>query len=248
MFADSYFAQTSGIQVSSLPINLMKLEGYFSGAAQAWLQVFDSCNAPQAGAVPKREFALYATAPFYEEFKNGAMPLFEGLFLAVSSTQGTYTQSAASIDIVAETDTQPISTHLVGDKTSAVNTLQVWSQVTGFQANPTKALYGLIITELLGQEQWICLFADDGAATWPKTVIPIQANQTLKLYWGTSGFSPVAAVLPPATPPTSANPFRGCTVKLCTTLPVPPAPAQPPTQTWTLSQTASSANILAITN
>ena len=83
MFANSYFAQTSGIQVSSLPINLMKLEGYFSGAAQAWLQVFDSCNAPQAGAVPKREFALFATAPFYEEFKNGAMGMsaaFDGTY------------------------------------------------------------------------------------------------------------------------------------------------------------------------
>ena len=179
---------TTGVQVSKLPIGVLKIDGAFLGNANAFLQVHDSCTAPAAAAVPMRQEPLNAQAPFYFEFKTGEIRTTEGLWVGVSSTDGTYTASALTMDITVETDIKPTTLTTVGDKTTTLNHKQIWSQATGAAA--VKLLYCLIITEQLGAARYIIIYCDDAAAGKQFNVYPLAANGTVKLYFGDNGVQP----------------------------------------------------------
>jgi len=131
MYVNTLINAASG-QVSTLPISVLKVNGYFRGStADRWLQIFDSCVAPVNPAVPMYEYPISQTSPFYCEFKNGELHLTEGLFVGVSTTEGTWTTSTDTMDVTVETDFKPVTTTIVGDKTTTVQTVAVWSQAAG---------------------------------------------------------------------------------------------------------------------
>jgi hypothetical protein len=149
----------SSVQVSQLPIGCDQIEGIYNGAAAAWLQVHDACIAPQTGDVPLYELPLSAATQFQETLQVARLELTEGLFVGVSSTEGTYTASASVMDITVWTDIKPLATNAVGDKTSNVSSLQVWSEATGTTSG--KKLYQLIVSFNNFGPYMVAVYADD---------------------------------------------------------------------------------------
>jgi hypothetical protein len=200
----------SSVQVSALPIQVSQIEGYFKGAGNAcWLQVFDSCVAPAAGAVPDYQLLLNTTAQFQETLQVARLTLTEGLFVGISTTEGTWTASTDTMDIVVWTDVTPLSTTAVGDKTTSVTSLQVWSEATG--AASAKRLYQMVVKELDGVASFILIYADDTPSNVDPGLVlaqyPIAANATVKIRFG-DGLIPFDQSL------TNATTRQGCTVKI----------------------------------
>ena len=202
----------ASVQISALPIKVTQIEGYFRGGTAAWLQVFDSCITPAANAIPIYQLPLNSTSQFAETLQISHIAFYEGVFVGVSSTEGTYTASASTMDITVFTDIQPLSTNVVGDKSTTVTTLSVWTEATG--AASTKKLYQLIVKELSGVASFILIYADDTPSNVnPGLVIaqyPIAANATVKLLFG-NGLRPFDQYLPTTLTPTTTR--QGCTVK-----------------------------------
>lgn len=174
------------MQVSSLPIFCKQIEGLYKGAAAAWLQVHDSCITPAAGAVPIYELPLNPATQFQETLQVDGLSLQEGLFVGVSSTEGTFTASASTMDVNVWTDVTPIATNIIGDKTTLVGNRQAWAQTVA-----NKRLYSVILTELNGTICYIygtALSAVNNFYTAnPGLLWILKPNQTKKLYFGANG-------------------------------------------------------------
>lgn len=194
MIPNTSFA-VANVQVSQLPIICKQIEGYFQGGANAYLQVHDSCIAPATGAVPKWQMPLNATAQFQQTMQVDELVLSEGLFVGVSSTDGTWTASASTMNVTVWTNDPVVATNVVGDKTTtyAPNRLQIWAQ--GLAGAAEKRLYCLLITEKLGTTQYVYASPADvfsGGASVIETdpsayylgVLP--ANGSLRLYFASS--------------------------------------------------------------
>jgi hypothetical protein len=171
------------VQVSALPIQISQIEGYFKGAtANRWLQVHDSCIAPAANAVPLWEMPINQTSQFQETLQVARLVLYEGCFIGVSSTEGTWTASADTMDITVWTDTAVIATNAEGDKTTvqAANTaFQIWTS-----PNPSKKLYQLIITDTSGATNNVKIFGDAAATIAAPYFTAVAANATWKSLFG----------------------------------------------------------------
>lgn len=209
MIPNTSFA-VSNVQVSQLPIQCSQIEGYYKGAALGWLQVHDSCIAPGAGAVPLWEMPVNPSAQFQETLQVARLNLTEGLFVGVSSTEGTWTASASTMDVTVWTDMIPLSTNAVGDRITSVYTQQIWSQATGAASN--KKLYQLIVTEQGGVNSFICIYAEDNPSNLTPGLclaqIPLAAYTTVKLCFGTGQGFPNLLTTTLGT----AIPNKGCTV------------------------------------
>ncbi len=238
MIPNIYF-NVAGQQVSKLPVAIAQIEGYFKGAtADAWLQVHDSCTTPAAGAVPIWQMPISQTSQFFENLQVAAMPITEGIYIGISTTDGTFTASADTMDLTVWTSKTVPAATVVGDKTTALNTLQVWAEAAN--AAGTKLLYGLIITERLAASRRILVYADDATTGRILADIPLAASQTVKLSFGSdaNGLSPRTAGA--ASNTATVVGFRqGCTVVVADAV---PAEGVAPTVT------ANSAYITAITN
>lgn len=202
----------ASVQVSLLPISVLKIEGYFKGStADRWLQVFDSCTTPAASAVPLREWPAAMTTEFYKEFKNGEMRLGEGLFVGLSTTEGTWTASEDTMDITVETDKQPHDTTvvIVGDKTTNVTGLEVWAQ--GATTAKTNLLHGLLVTEVNAVACVLLIYADDAKTGVPLVVRPVTASESFTMYF--ADFRPQSAATPGGTM------LYGCQVVIADAMP-----------------------------
>ena len=217
-------------QVSTLPIQLCQIEGYFRGAANSWLQVFDSCTTPAAAAVPVYQLPINATSQFAETLQIGKYSLGEGLFVGISTTEGTWTASAEKMDVVVWTDVPPVSTTILGNKTSVVNNLPVWTEATGAACN--SFLYGTIITNATGATLYALIYADVTPFDYGvyQSIITVPDGKTVKSYFGDQGLVPFSQELP-------ATMHLGCKIFLSSTVP-----------TTGGALTAVNGKILAITN
>jgi hypothetical protein len=125
----------ASIQVAIEPVSALRVRGNFNGStADRWLQFFNSEVAAAEGAVPLfAAIPLYQTSPFFAEFELGACPFTLGCYACVSSTQGTKTISADTMDITVELDAplKQAGVTFVGDLTTGVTGLQVWSEASG---------------------------------------------------------------------------------------------------------------------
>jgi hypothetical protein len=138
MIPNKSFA-VANVQVSQLPIICKQIEGYFQGGAGAYLQVFDLCTTPSAGAVPKWQMPLNATAQFQQTMQVDELVLGEGLFVGVSSTDGTWTASASTMNVTVWTNDPVVSTNVVGSRLTNTDSLAVFTD-----PNAGKRLYRII--------------------------------------------------------------------------------------------------------
>lgn len=171
----------SSVQVSQLPIGCDQIEGIYNGASAAWLQVHDACIAPQTGAVPLYELPLSAATQFQETLQVARLELTEGLFVGVSSTEGTYTASASVMDITVWTDVAPLATNVVGDKTTNTYILSVWAN-----SHPEKRLYGVIVRNTSGAAIYVYANAIGSNLYTPEPglMFSVAAGATKKFYFG----------------------------------------------------------------
>lgn len=110
-----------------------RIQGYFNGAADRWLQLHDAKVLPANGAVPLRVWPLYATAPFDQNFQNDGVTFANGCVFAVSSTQATLTASADTMDVYVNGEqAQDVSdVSIAGDYSTDDEVLQVWADSAG---------------------------------------------------------------------------------------------------------------------
>lgn len=146
MVDKKYFGVASQ-QVTLGPGSIKKISGKYLSAALRYLQLHDSNAVPAEGAVPKESWDLSggdAAAPvdFFQTFIDGKFECVNGVYLCLSSTDGTKTiDAAASMDLFVELEREDpyLGATVAGDVTTAVDALQVWTEATG-AATPKKLL------------------------------------------------------------------------------------------------------------
>lgn len=217
----------SSVQVSQLPLQISQIEGFAKSDNPAqgnFLQLFDSCLPPQAGAVPLWEIPVYSSMQFQETLQVARANCTEGIWLGLSTTEGTYTAAATHMDITVWTDQTPLATNVVGDKTTGRGNLQVWTQNVA-----NKKLYGLIITETAGNPlTYIIINAVNGASGSGNAlysnqgyIFTLTANQTKKFYFATNGgLQPNFIDLNNLINNGAGVLYTGCTIWLSSTIPV----------------------------
>jgi hypothetical protein len=145
-------------QVTQHPIHVLKIEGQFLGAtADRYLQVHDSTVVPAEGAVPLKQWLINQSSPFFQTFSAGELSLALGLYICVSTTDGTKTLSADTMDLGVElTDPEvPTGTTYVSDLATAANSFTIWADGAG----PHKLLSLQIDGTGLGFDSWVMITA-----------------------------------------------------------------------------------------
>lgn len=214
----------SNAQIAQHSVLILKVEGYFRASTSiSWLQVHDTNAAPAAGAVPLKEWPVYATTEFYKEFKRGDLTCNLGCFVGLSTTEGSYTASSDTMDVSVELrfPELPAAVSYAGSLTAPVTSLQVWSEATGAVARRSLVALEVDGTNLTGGTQFILLFATDTVNTGDSPVnggiFPIAAGQVRtgenKLTFGEFGRQ-MFSIDYSTTPPTNR---LGCTIKISST-------------------------------
>ena len=174
----------SGAQIAQHAVLILKVEGYFRASTTiSWLQVHDNNATPATGAVPLKEWPVYATTEFYKEFKHGDLTCNLGCYAGLSTTEGTYTASTDTMDVSVELSSPELPAHVsyAGDLTTAVTGLQVWAEAAGAAARQSLVALEVDGTNLTGGPQFIMLFATDtvnvGDSPVNGAIFPIASGQ-----------------------------------------------------------------------
>lgn len=127
------YYNVAGQQVATHPVSVHKIEGYFRGETDSWLQVHDAVSAPADTAVPLKSWPVQAAYEFHKAFEMAELRLTKGLYVCISTTQATKTLSAEKMDLHVELaqPEAPAGTSSAGDLTTAVTELQVWAESAG---------------------------------------------------------------------------------------------------------------------
>ncbi len=250
----------NGYNVTSLiafsqSVGLIRFDGYYYGGGNEYLQIHDLAALPIAGAVPLKSFALPQGPMFTSSMGGGLAPIrvLNGLVFVISSTDGTYTASASTFDIVGEVEeweTSNTQLGLLSTTEAGQNYLQVWAQAAGPHVLYEIDFTGIINRPLL-TPRWLLLCTDDAMATIVEA-IPLQTmedNTPLiylnsgsgKIKFGLSGHSPVFRLTGTAGPnanniipayPAQGGGLTGLSIAYSS---LPTARVQPPTETLTLT-------------
>lgn len=198
------------VVVSTSGMTISRVQGYFNGALNAWLQLHDAKATPLDGTAPLRVWPLYSTAPFDQNFQNDPIAVVNGCVFVVSllANRVTLAISAETMDVfvngVSSVDTVGVS--VAGDYTTADEILLVWSQ-----ASPGKKLLRLEASDYGGGSGpfWVQIHAANTPAT-NKIVktFPVAVNATLDLDFG-GGLDLMREV--------GGTLFQGCTIAVSST-------------------------------
>jgi hypothetical protein len=195
------YARTTPFQLLTdanalFPCFLADLDGNIA-AGNKWLQLHDVAVALAGGEVPLKSFNAGAAAgPLPSLFQQiGPVTFRNGLTIAISSTEATYTADATSYDVFGEIEeyepqnVDNLGTSTVGDLSTGVNALTVWADGAG-----PKFLYKLVVSELVSAKHFVCInsratFAEDADFTLR---YPLTSGQGLtQLNFGVGGLSPL---------------------------------------------------------
>jgi len=210
----------SDLQATSFPCNLVNLQGYFSGAADAWLQIHDTTD-PGNGAIPLKSYQLQSKMPFSWKFDPNILPLSQGLYVAVSTTEATLTLSTDKADFLIDVEkyAEPLNPAAAVHSSSS-DVEQVWAEAQGSQHR----LYRVTVTGRTNSAaSFLLVFADDSYATRPVVAIPIVYLQTdpditcAPIDFGVDGLNPSSVVTAQSSSgPVIGPPVRktGCTIAL----------------------------------
>jgi hypothetical protein len=147
-------SQAATYLISPYPCCLRKLQGYCGGVAntQYFIYIFDDITAGVNNPTPLRVLQVVGGDGFSFSFEDTELQaLTYGLFVALSTTENTYTAVGGGVtaDWEGEVDQAQIqslgSMTIVGDLTTSVGNLQVWSEASG-----TTTPKRLMRLELLG--------------------------------------------------------------------------------------------------
>ena len=118
--------------VKTFAMTATRIRGYCN-TANEWLHVFDAKTVPATGTVPKRSYPIYTTAPFDIMLADEPLDFANGMVVAISSTQATFTASANTMDlfVTGESSIDDTGWTVAGDYTTADEVLQVWADADG---------------------------------------------------------------------------------------------------------------------
>lgn len=178
----------ASLVVTKLPCVLLNMQGYWGGAADAWLQIHDSAltAAQLAGATPLKSYVMPAQSPFSWAFGEAGLLLANGCVIAISTTERTLTLAAASADIEVEYGPYPASTGVeptaitaVTDETSG----HIWP-------SGSHALMSAQVTNNEGVDGFLQLHAKTPTlGDYPLQVWPLKNGATIKLSFGSQGLT-----------------------------------------------------------
>lgn len=128
---DKTYFNVSGQVVSIGPNAALKIEGNYRTADSRFIQVHDTNVAAAEGAVPKKSWPISGgttadPVPFFQTFTSAALECVNGMYICISSTDGTKTiDSSAKMDLFVELDHEDpyYGGSVLGDLTSAVTSL-----------------------------------------------------------------------------------------------------------------------------
>jgi len=206
----------TALQVATHPIGMYRLRGNGNnGSTARWLLVFDSRDTPADGAVPTiPAIAVPVKGVILQFFDLGTAQFLQGLYVCLSNTQATKTLATDTMDIDVEVDqVEQTPGTLVGDLTTGVNGLQVWSEATGAAAEKRLCRLEVDGTNLTGGTQYIQLFPMDTVTPSAGQIClkewPIAAGSTKYLGAGALSFGEMGM---------EVNAIKtGCTIKISST-------------------------------
>lgn len=186
----------AGDNGSAIPCTLAMVQGYFRGnTADRWLQAFDATALPANGTVPVFSYALPQLSPFSWNFQPDMLPFRQGLVFAVSTTEGALTISADTADFIVYLEEYemrlPVGYSTVGDLTTGVDYLQVYTEATGAAA--VKKLYQVDVINGTGSPAFLCFFGITTPAPTigdvPLFVLPLRNVATTQTFRFGKGFT-----------------------------------------------------------
>jgi hypothetical protein len=198
------------VVVATSGMTISRVQGYFNGALNAWLQLHDAKETPVNGAVPLRVWPLYSTAPFDQNFQNDPIAVTNGCVFVVSllANRATLAISAETMDIFVngEKSLDTVGVTEAGNYVDADEILQVWAQ-----GSPGKKLLRLEVSdedEVAGPF-WVQIHAANTPLT-NKIVktFPVDSGSSLDVCFG-DGLDIVREV--------GGTLFQGCTIALSST-------------------------------
>lgn len=220
-----FFAVASQ-QVATHPILVLKLEATVNSGMTAglYLQIFDSVSTPAEGTVPVKCWP--AAECSYKEFKNGDLSLSLGCYICLSTTAATKTLAIGVgntmdiLEVEISSPELPVSSTFIGDLTTPVSGLQVWTEAAGLAARQALLSVEVDGTLLTTATQFVMIFATDtvntGDAPCVGCIFPIKVAQVLTrhnaLRFGDRGKDVFS--IDNASPNTQR---LGCTIKISST-------------------------------
>ena len=234
-------SQAQSKQFTTHPMELLKLDwrGGDSLAAGKFVQIWDCELGPtDPNAILLKTYPIYTGAFDAKDFRpDDNLNFTLGCFVGISSTEMTYTATSgndkyAYLSLEFIRSEVPSDSTFVGDLTTGVTGLQVWTEATGL-ATPKK----LVALEVDGTNlsgggiQFIQIFAKDTVNTGnrPMESIPIASGGTALVSGGVSfksvmtgkdalRFAPRGLDVIQADAPTPTITYHyGCTVKISST-------------------------------
>ncbi len=190
MNIDSVSYAVASKVVKTFAMEATRVRGQKVAINDRFLQIHDAKAVPANGAVPKRSFNIYGTAPFdFDLRQTSALSFTNGMVVAVSTTQATLTLDTDTIDlfVTGQSEIDDTGWSTAGDYTTVDEVLQVWAQAAAY-----KGLRRLEVTAV--GESWIQIHAQDTPTTASiVAAFPIGASSSVDLFFGDSngfGFVP----------------------------------------------------------
>lgn len=189
----SLYDTANKLTVSTVPCSVLRVQGYYTAAADAWLQIFDSVAEPAENAVPVKSYALASNSPYSWAFDPGTLCLQKGCYVAVSETQGTYTAVAFEANVTMLTlladygvnDFRDSGFSTGGDQTTGVDELDVWADAAAAANN---RLLHIDYHNKLETDGYLLLFAHDPSeGDKPLHAWLAESEQVLALDFGSDG-------------------------------------------------------------
>jgi hypothetical protein len=167
-------ADPTGIVPLCVSPNIDKIEGYYNTAAAGWLHFLDSVGAPATGTVPLRSLYLGAVANgfIWQYIKEMLLvgPLFNGLYIGVSSTSKTFTAVAGtpldelSVSLEERNFAYP-NVQTVGNLSTPSNGVSLTCWPSGVGANPHKILAIRVVPNSLLGDNWVQIWTTPPGGT-----------------------------------------------------------------------------------
>jgi hypothetical protein len=229
--------QTAGAAISLVLNNdgkapvLYQVRGYMNGTAstQYWLQFFNAAVAPAANTKPVWEEQVIGQDGFGFDYSQKGLDFLVispagvggqgvgNLICCVSTTSGVFTAATTqTMDLEVEMESdgyRVLGQSVIGDLTTAVQTLQVWANASGYQH-----LYRIDATSSYGggTTTYLQLHTVDApsAGAIPLLYWPVADTATIKKTFGDSGLVPWTQVLNAGA---AATINKGCSLFVSTT-------------------------------
>lgn len=196
MFPYKNVSGAAGIQVTTHPIGVLKLECHVNvlGAGTLFLQIHDSATVPADGAVPLRSWLTSGATIEYKEFKRGELRLVNGMYICISTneaikTLGTGNDRFGVVHVDFAEPEEPSSSTYVGDLTTPISVLQVWSQAAGAAVKKSLLRVSVTDTGALTATRFLLLFTNDIFSGVPAAAWQVRQTTGLELNFGLEGLS-----------------------------------------------------------